>query len=142
MPACAGLRACIKFAINLVGLSYMTYLIVTNKCHASADLEITVPLLVQVDKLVQLIESPVFTCELSINEMNQRLMMFRKTSAFNSLSLNVTPTCLSVYMGYSCCSHNLPLSSHSVTVSTQSTLPASFILPQKREFMHSHFIMR
>ena len=29
----------------------------------SADLEITVPLLVQIDKLVQLIESPVFTCE-------------------------------------------------------------------------------
>lgn len=29
----------------------------------SADLEITVQLLVQVDKLVQLIESPVFTCE-------------------------------------------------------------------------------
>ena len=29
---------------------------------ASADLEITVQLLVQVDKLVQLIESPVYTC--------------------------------------------------------------------------------
>ena len=32
------------------------------RCLASADLEITVQLLVQVDKLVQLIESPVFTC--------------------------------------------------------------------------------
>lgn len=30
----------------------------------SADLEITVQMLVQVDKLVQLIESPVFTCTL------------------------------------------------------------------------------
>lgn len=30
---------------------------------SSAELEITVQLLVQVDKLVQLIESPVFTCE-------------------------------------------------------------------------------
>lgn len=29
----------------------------------SADLEITVQLLVQIDKLVQLIESPVFTCQ-------------------------------------------------------------------------------
>jgi len=29
----------------------------------SADLEVTVALLVQIDKLVQLIESPVFTCE-------------------------------------------------------------------------------
>lgn len=28
----------------------------------SADLEITVAMLVQIDKLVQLIESPVFTC--------------------------------------------------------------------------------
>jgi hypothetical protein len=28
----------------------------------SAELEITVQLLVQIDKLVQLIESPVFTC--------------------------------------------------------------------------------
>lgn len=32
----------------------------------SADLEITVPMLVQVDKLVQLIESPVFTCMFSL----------------------------------------------------------------------------
>ena len=30
---------------------------------SSADLEVTVALLVQIDKLVQLIESPVFTCE-------------------------------------------------------------------------------
>lgn len=29
----------------------------------SADLEMTVPMLIQIDKLVQLIESPVFTCE-------------------------------------------------------------------------------
>lgn len=28
----------------------------------SADLEMTVAMLVQIDKLVQLIESPVFTC--------------------------------------------------------------------------------
>jgi hypothetical protein len=33
--------------------------------ECSADLEITVPMLVQIDKLVQLIESPVFTCETS-----------------------------------------------------------------------------
>jgi Vacuolar protein 14 C-terminal Fig4p binding len=32
---------------------------------ASAELEITVQLLVQIDKLVQLIESPVFTCRYS-----------------------------------------------------------------------------
>lgn len=34
-----------------------------NDVFASADLEITVQMLVQVDKLVQLIESPVFTCK-------------------------------------------------------------------------------
>jgi vacuole morphology and inheritance protein 14 len=33
----------------------------------SAELEITVDMLVQIDKLVQLIESPVFTCRLSHN---------------------------------------------------------------------------
>lgn len=29
----------------------------------SADLEMTVNMLIQIDKLVQLLESPVFTCE-------------------------------------------------------------------------------
>jgi vacuole morphology and inheritance protein 14 len=29
---------------------------------ASADLEMTVNMLIQIDKLVQLLESPVFTC--------------------------------------------------------------------------------
>lgn len=50
----------------------------------SADLEITVQLLVQVDKLVQLIESPVFTCTkqiffvcLSMNLTNE----FRRPSS-------------------------------------------------------------
>lgn len=32
--------------------------------HPSAELEITVSLLIQLDKLVQLLESPVFTCAL------------------------------------------------------------------------------
>lgn len=36
-------------------------LALSRRC--SADLDITVQLLVQIDKLVQLIESPVFTCE-------------------------------------------------------------------------------
>lgn len=34
-----------------------------SETDTSADLEVTVALLVQIDKLVQLIESPVFTCE-------------------------------------------------------------------------------
>ena len=32
--------------------------------HTSADLEMTVNMLIQIDKLVQLLESPVFTCTL------------------------------------------------------------------------------
>ena len=35
----------------------------THRIKFSAELEITVQLLVQIDKLVQLIESPVFTCK-------------------------------------------------------------------------------
>lgn len=35
-----------------------------SEIDTSADLEVTVAFLVQIDKLVQLIESPVFTCEL------------------------------------------------------------------------------
>ena len=33
-------------------------------CGCSVDLEMTVNMLIQIDKLVQLLESPVFTCEL------------------------------------------------------------------------------
>ena len=58
-------RACIKHVIHLVctifsraGFSLIFL--------GSADLEITVKLLIQVDKLVQLIESPVFTCEFAV----------------------------------------------------------------------------
>jgi len=35
----------------------------THRIKFSAELEITVQLLVQIDKLVQLIESPIFTCK-------------------------------------------------------------------------------
>lgn len=43
--------------------SSLSFSALLKPCCVSADLEITVPLLVQIDKLVQLIESPVFTCE-------------------------------------------------------------------------------
>lgn len=35
--------------------------------HRSAELDMTVNMLIQVDKLVQLIESPVFTCKSNPN---------------------------------------------------------------------------
>jgi hypothetical protein len=55
---------------NTLQISFIscTYLFLFICCHTglpqflSVDLEITVPMLVQIDKLVQLIESPVFTC--------------------------------------------------------------------------------
>lgn len=40
--------------------------------NTSGDLEITVQFLIQVDKLVQILESPVFTCNLSVNLANDR----------------------------------------------------------------------
>jgi hypothetical protein len=36
-----------------------------SSLYSSADLEITVNMLIQIDKLVQLLESPVFTCKIS-----------------------------------------------------------------------------
>ena len=45
---------------------------------SSAELEITVQLLVQVDKLVQLIESPVFTCE-SDTQIDQLVVSYGRS---------------------------------------------------------------
>lgn len=45
--------------IDLIRQTWPGFL--TTRC--SAELEMTVNMLIQVDKLVQLIESPVFTCE-------------------------------------------------------------------------------
>lgn len=33
-------------------------------CHFSAEIEVTVDFLIEIDKLVQLIESPIFTCNI------------------------------------------------------------------------------
>jgi len=55
-----------EHASNLLGILFVTLFLVCPFWHSSmysAELEITVALLVQIDKLVQLIESPVFTCE-------------------------------------------------------------------------------
>lgn len=49
----------------------------------SADLEMTVNMLIQIDKLVQLIESPVFTCKLldSNSELTKGLINDRSAHA-------------------------------------------------------------
>jgi Vacuolar protein 14 C-terminal Fig4p binding len=37
--------------------------VVLNQLNISGSLEVTVEFLIEIDKLVQLIESPIFTCE-------------------------------------------------------------------------------
>lgn len=57
-----------EHASNLLSILYDKLahaLIQTISLMHSADLEMTVAMLVQIDKLVQLIESPVFTCNVS-----------------------------------------------------------------------------
>lgn len=70
----------------------------------SADLEITVPMLVQIDKLVQLIESPVFTCKcLETDSLVYSIDHFLQISVSNFWNLNDTLTYSNVCMDYSCC---------------------------------------
>ena len=65
----------------------------------SADLEITVQLLVQVDKLVQLIESPVFTCKQDPTPDTRTTNIVSKICDCSCWSLRNTRTCSSVCMG-------------------------------------------
>lgn len=62
LPAGSSLRAGISFATSFVRYHHSGLHIASNKF--SADLEMTVNMLIQIDKLVQLLESPVFTCKL------------------------------------------------------------------------------
>lgn len=47
----------------------------------SAELEMTVNMLIQIDKLVQLLESPVFTCQFSYYYLEHALNPFRSSSS-------------------------------------------------------------
>lgn len=68
MSARTGIRACMQPVVHLVSdTTPKRFDSFSLWPPHSADLEITVQLLVQVDKLVQLIESPVFTCEASVH---------------------------------------------------------------------------
>ena len=61
MSISSGIRTCLQPSKYIVRIGFSQpapYL-----WQRSADLEITVQMLVQMDKLVQLIESPVFTCK-------------------------------------------------------------------------------
>ena len=52
-------------AYNLLLILYVVCSLILSKRadFSSAELEMTVNMLIQIDKLVQLLESPVFTCE-------------------------------------------------------------------------------
>lgn len=64
LPACTSLRAGLQFASDLVGPPSQDEMRETplTASNISAELEMTVNILIQIDKLVQLLESPVFTC--------------------------------------------------------------------------------
>jgi Vacuolar protein 14 C-terminal Fig4p binding len=94
-----------------------------------ADLEMTVNMLIQIDKLVQLLESPVFTC-MFISILQFRLTAGRvrgpaagstdhidvvQTSASNSSNQTATPTSTNACTACSCSSPNPPPSPPSKT---------------------------
>lgn len=64
MPACPSIRTGIQYSSTLVGdlLSYASSSSWLTTCLRSAEMEMTVNILIQIDKLIQLLESPVFTC--------------------------------------------------------------------------------
>lgn len=73
-----------------------------------AELEITVPMLVQIDKLVQLIESPVFTCEYPSNGEHcawrrEILMVLSQTFAYSCSNRTAILICSSACTVCSCC---------------------------------------
>jgi len=64
LPTRSSVRTSLRVASNLVSPNQLRSLNVGSSdvpYPVSAELEITVPLLIQIDKLVQLLESPVFT---------------------------------------------------------------------------------
>lgn len=59
MSACSSLRTSLQFTSDLVSNPPLWHFLANM---SSAELEMTVNMLIQIDKLVQLLESPVFTC--------------------------------------------------------------------------------
>jgi len=73
MPSCTSLRTGLLFASSVVCFPPKGSTILTDKY--SADLEMTVNMLIQIDKLVQLLESPVFTCKPLLFEMHRNVLL-------------------------------------------------------------------
>lgn len=67
----------------------------------SAELEMTVNMLIQIDKLVQLLESPVFTCMVIMGSW-VAVANLQQTFACSFWSQNGIRICTSVSTAYSC----------------------------------------
>lgn len=87
---------CSRFCMS----SHLAHRYTTNR--RSADLEMTVNTLIQIDKLVQLLESPVFTCTCQNYCRRNGPANARQISASSSSSRRSTLTCTSACTGSSC----------------------------------------
>ena len=88
-----------------------------------ADLEMTVNMLIQIDKLVQLLESPVFTCKSSTPEHHVDTRSLQpQTSGCNYLSQTAIHISTSVSTVYSCSYHKVLHLQRSRTGSTACQL--------------------
>lgn len=47
----------------------------SNEFLSSAEIEVTVDFLIEIDKLVQLIESPIFTCKVQLSNLRMVFLM-------------------------------------------------------------------
>ena len=72
----------------------------------SAELEMTVNMLIQIDKLVQLLESPVFTCKANTETVSRRADLLYETYGFNYWNLRNILISTNVFMVFLCCFHN------------------------------------
>jgi hypothetical protein len=79
MSSSPSLRTGLQSSSNIVARpSQVTYVLLISN---SAELEMTVNMLIQIDKLVQLLESPVFTCNLISIQDQQTLLTLPYRSA-------------------------------------------------------------
>lgn len=75
LPLSSSIRAGLSSATDIVGLP-LDWIGLKKLTDISADLEMTVNMLIQIDKLVQLIESPVFTCKTNYSSARGSLLTF------------------------------------------------------------------
>lgn len=98
MPASAMLSTCLTIGHSVVSYSYSSTIQaalsdIHNNYHSfpifSGDLEVTVEFLVEMDKLVQLIESPIFACKLYLDLILCNHVQFSFYSFPRSFQLSV-----------------------------------------------------